>query len=86
MGHFFWDTLYILKVKKLAESTHQARKIEAKKYKNGDDNKSRQEYVNHEIYDKMAYLFKNMILVQCKLNRFCILRVEFGGKLAKSRL
>ena len=24
---------------------------------------SRQEYVNHEIYDKMAYLLKNMVLV-----------------------
>ena len=35
----------------------------AKKYVNGDDKKSRKEYVNHEIYDKMAYLLKNMILL-----------------------
>ena len=40
-----------------------------KKYENGKDKKSRQEYVNHEIYDKMAYLIKNMILV-CVYLRF----------------
>ena len=34
-----------------------------KKYENGNDKKSRQKYVNHEIYDKMAYLIKNVIFV-----------------------
>ena len=60
---------YILKVKKLAESTHQARNIGGKKYENGDDKKSQQEYENHEIYDKMAHLIKDMILV-CVYLRF----------------
>ena len=50
-----------------------------KKYKKGDDKKSRQEYVNHEIYDKMAYLIKNMILV-CVYLRFEQLLNRIGRK------
>ena len=33
------------------------------KYENGDGQKFQEEYVNHEIYDKMAYLIKNMKVV-----------------------
>ena len=40
-----------------------AQKNWLKKCVNGDDKNLRQEYVNHEIYDKIAYLLKNMILV-----------------------
>ena len=53
---------YILKGKKLAESIHEPEKL-AVKCLNGDDKNSRQEYVNHEIYDEMTYLLKKMILV-----------------------
>ena len=49
-----------------------------KKYENGNDKKSRQKYVNHEIYDKMAYLLKNMILV-CGYLRFRQLKREKKG-------
>ena len=41
----------------------------AEKVINGDDKQSRKEYVNNEIYDKMAYLLKNMILF-CVYLRF----------------
>ena len=43
----FREQAYILKVKKLAESIHEPKKIGV----NGNDKNSRQEYVNHEIYD-----------------------------------
>ena len=38
-----------------------AQKFWRKKCANGDDNNSRQEYINNEIYDKIAYLLKNMM-------------------------
>ena len=50
-----------------------------KKYENGKDKKSRQEYVNHEIYSKMAYLLENMILV-CVYLRFKQLLNRIGRK------
>ena len=40
---------------------------------------SREEYVNHEFYDKMVYLFKNMILV-CGYLRFKQLLNKIGRK------
>ena len=54
---------YILKFKKIGGVYSWGQKDWRKKYENGDDKKSRQEYINHEIYDKMAYLIKNMIVV-----------------------
>ena len=56
-----------------------AQKNWRKKCVNGDDKKSRQEYVNQEIYDKMAYLLKNMILV-CVYLRFKQLLNRVGRK------
>ena len=52
----------------------------AKKWVNGDDKNLRHEYVNHEIYDKLAYLLKNMILV-CAYVRFRQLLNMVGRKL-----
>ena len=46
---------------------------------NGDEKYLRQEYVNHEIYDKMAYLLKHMILV-CVYLRFKQLLNVIGRK------
>ena len=43
---------YLLKLKKLV--------------KNGDDKNLWQEYVNHEIYDKMAHLYKNKRHQRCR--------------------
>ena len=54
-------------------------KKSAEKCVNGDGKNSRQEYVNHEIYDKMAYLIKNMILV-CVYLRFKQLLNRVGEK------
>ena len=51
----------------------------AEKCVNCDDKKFRQKYLNHEIYDKMAYLFKNMILV-CVYLRFKQLLNRVGRK------
>ena len=56
-----------------------AQKNWRKKCVNGDDKNSRQEYVNHEIYDKIAYLLKNMILV-CVYLRFKQLLNRVGRK------
>ena len=50
-----------------------------KKYENGNDKKSRQKYVNHEIYDKMAYLLKNMILVYVCLSKIWQLLNRVGA-------
>lgn len=50
-----------------------------KKYRNGDNKKLLQEYVNNEIYGKMAYLIKNMILV-CVYLRFKQLLNSIGKK------
>ena len=65
----FWPN--ILKVNKLAEFTHPPKNNWQKKCVNGDDKNLRQEYVNHEIYDKMANLIKNMCYLRFKqlLNR-----------------
>ena len=51
----------------------------AEKCVNGDDKNLRQEYVNHEIYDKIAYLLRNMILV-CVYLRFKQLLNRVGRK------
>ena len=51
------------KSEKIGRVYSWAQKNWRKKCVNGDDKNSRQEYVNHEIYDKIAYLLKNMILV-----------------------
>ena len=50
-----------------------------KKCVNGDDKNLQQDNVNHEIYDKMAYLIKNMILV-CVCLRFKQLLNRVGRK------
>ena len=65
-------------MKKLAESIHEPKKL-ADKCANGDGKSSQQEYVNHEIYDKIAYLLKNMILV-CVYLRFKQLLNRVGRK------
>ena len=66
MGLVVKERSYILKVKKLEEFIHEPKKWR-KKCVNDDDKKLRQEYEYHEIYDKIAYLLKNMILVVFKV-------------------
>ena len=72
---------YILKFKKIGGVYSWGQKDWRKKYENGDDKKSQQEYINHEIYDKMEYLIKNMILV-CVYLRFKQLLNRDGRKKA----
>ena len=50
----FGPNPYILKVKKMAVSIHEPKKMR-KKSVNGDDKNFQQEYVNHEIYVKIAF-------------------------------
>ena len=67
------------KIEKIGGVYSSAQKDWRKKCVNGDDKKLRQEYVNHEIYAKMTYLLKNMILV-CVYLRFKQLLNRVGRK------
>ena len=69
---------YILKVKNWRSLFMSPKKL-AEKVRKWRQKNLRQEYVNHEIYDKIAYLLKNMILV-CVYLRFKQLLNRVGRK------